>query len=192
MLTSDKAEAVLQVFCAIQCKWRLWYEPQVSIEKWYLEMLAKNKERRAASNGRDIQPIPGGLSMSLHVSPSSMTGVRDWQLHPHESSVQCGQQHACVLLLQCHYSGGRTPRSWWEVCNHRLVGFVLGTKFSACVTCNCYLLHVYIQDWYLLGGKASHLTFICVYCVLQVNNGQTTLEISDLSCDLFCCSSHFI
>lgn len=66
MLTSDKAEAVLQVFCAIQCKWRLWYEPQVSIEKWYLEMLAKKEGLQVM--GETFSPsqvVSPCLSMSL-------------------------------------------------------------------------------------------------------------------------------
>lgn len=45
--------------------------------------------------------------MSVHVFPSGATGVRAWQLHPHESCVQCGQQHVSVLLLECYFSGGR-------------------------------------------------------------------------------------
>lgn len=33
------------------------------------------KERSAASDGRDVQPMQGGLSMSLHVSPRSLQVV---------------------------------------------------------------------------------------------------------------------
>lgn len=109
-MTLDKAEAVLEAFCAIQCKWRLWYEPQVSIEKWYLEILAKNKER---SGGREVQPIQGGLSMSVHAFPSGTTAVRAWQLHPLGSCVQCGQQH--VFYYSSAYTQEAEPQEAEEM-----------------------------------------------------------------------------
>lgn len=175
MLTSDKAGAV----------WRYFVHSNVpGGPGMSLRFLLRNGasrcqqkhgghvKRSVPSDGRDVQPAQGGLSMSLH-------GLSMWY-NQHQNlaasatwiSVLGMSSKIHTLLLQHCFWADRAPRTWGDICNHSLVGFVPGAKFLTCMKRNCCFFCVYRWDWYLLGRRASYLSFISVYCVLQVSNGQ--------------------
>lgn len=70
MLTSDKAEAVLEAFGAIWCNWRLWYEPQVSMKNGFLRYWQRIKREVLQVVGEMFSPcrvVSPCLSMSFQV-----------------------------------------------------------------------------------------------------------------------------